>query len=288
MPTRFLSPEPLQVVPELVGVELASPRRRFAAFALDCVILWLPTLLVALGWATLTLWVQERPAFDALAYVLRHDNTARDENRAALRDLAPLLVRLEADGLPREVEEAVKAGDLDRAAAGLEATELLVAFSLDHEPPRVAPRPGGKPFVRLPLERLIPAKLRGVAAYGVAAVYFTLLTRSRRGATLGKRLMGMRVVRLDGHRLSLWEGVERFAGYLHIPGTLGLGLLDLWHDPNRRMAHDRAAHTAVTRVRRASTAQPVKSRESSACPTARPTEAPPPPDPPATANVVES
>lgn len=261
MPARFLRPEPLEVVPELVGVELASPRRRFAAFALDCVILWLPTLLVALGWATLTLWLQERPAFDALVYILRHDDTAREEHRAALRDLAPLLVRLEADGLPHEVEEAVKAGELDRAAAGLEATELLIAFSLDHEPAQVTPRPEGKPFVRLPLERLIPAKLRGVAAYGLAAVYFTLLTRSRRGATLGKRVLGIRVVRLDGHRLSLWEGVERFAGYLHIPGSLGLGLLDLWHDPNRRMAHDRAAHTAVTRVRRPSTAHPVEGRK---------------------------
>lgn len=248
MPTRVLSPEPLQVVPELVGVELASPRRRLAAFAVDCVILWLPTMLVALGWVALTMRLQERPAFDALVYILRHDETARPEHRAALRALAPLLVRLEADGLPREVEEAVKAGELDRAAEGLEATEMLIAFELGHEPAQVTPAPGAKPFVRLPLERLIPAKLRGVAAYGAAAVYFTLLTRSRRGATLGKRLMGIRVVRLDGHRLSLWEGVERFAGYLHIPGTLGLGLLDLWHEPNRRMAHDRAAHTAVIRI----------------------------------------
>lgn len=261
MPARFLRPEPLEVVPELVGAELASPPRRFAAFAIDCVLLWLPTMIVALAWVAVAMRLQERPAFDALLYILSHDEMAREEHRAALRALAPLLVRLEADGLPREVEEAVRAGELDRAAEGLEATELLIAFELGDEPTKVTPRPGGKPFVRLPLERLIPAKLRGVAAYGVAAVYFTLLTRSRRGATLGKRLLGIRVVRLDGHRLSLWEGVERFAGYLHIPGSLGLGLLDLWHDPNRRMAHDRAAHTAVTRVRRPTTARPVEGRK---------------------------
>ena len=261
MPTRFLSPEPLQVVPDLVGAELPSPRRRFAAFALDCAILSLPTMLAALGWVALVMRLQERPAFDALVYILRHDETAREEHRAALRNLAPLLVRLEAEGLPREVEEAVKAGELDSAAEDLEASELLIAFSLEHKSPPVAPAPGARPFVRLPLERLIPAKLRGVAAYGVAAVYFTLLTRSRRGATLGKRLLGLRVVRLDDHRLSLWEGVERFAGYLHIPGTLGLGLLDLWHDPNRRMAHDRAAHTVVVRVRRPAAARPVEGRK---------------------------
>jgi uncharacterized RDD family membrane protein YckC len=84
----------------------------------------------------------------------------------------------------------------------------------------------------------------------VGALYFTLLTRGRRGATLGKRLLGIRVVRLDGHRLSLMESFERFAGYLHIPGSLGLSLLDLWHDPNRRLPHDRTVHTAVLSVAR--------------------------------------
>ena len=63
-------------------------------------------------------------------------------------------------------------------------------------------------------------------------------------------MLGIRVVRLDGHRLSLMESFERFAGYLHIPGSLGIGLLDLWHDPNRRLPHDRAAHTAVVRAPR--------------------------------------
>jgi uncharacterized RDD family membrane protein YckC len=92
--------------------------------------------------------------------------------------------------------------------------------------------------------------LRAAAVFGVGALYFTLLTRGRRGATLGKHLLGIRVVRLDGGRLSLRESFERFSGYFHIPSSLGLALLDLWHDPNRRLPHDRVVHTAVVRVSR--------------------------------------
>jgi uncharacterized RDD family membrane protein YckC len=85
---------------------------------------------------------------------------------------------------------------------------------------------------------------RGAALFGVPALYFTLLTaRGRR--TLGKRLLHLRVRTLDGRPLGVWASFERFGSYLAVPGTLGLGLLDLWLEPNRRLAHDRGAGTVV-------------------------------------------
>ena len=57
------------------------------------------------------------------------------------------------------------------------------------------------------------------------ALYFVVLTR--RGATLGKRLAGIEVVRLDGHRLSWFESFERFSAYLHIPASMFVGLIEL-------------------------------------------------------------
>lgn len=98
-----------------------------------------------------------------------------------------------------------------------------------------------------PLRRTIAFAL-DLALYGVGALHFTLLT-ARRGRTLGKRMLGIRMVRLDGHRLSLVEALERFVGYLHVPGLLLISPSDLWRGPNRRLAHDRIAHTAVVRVR---------------------------------------
>ena len=102
-------------------------------------------------------------------------------------------------------------------------------------------------MIRVQIGELIPRSMHFLALYGLAAIYFGLLSSGRRGATVGKRILGIRVVRLDGHRLSIWESLERFVGYSHIPATLGLPILDLWRDRNRQMPHDRSAHTAVLR-----------------------------------------
>ncbi len=249
MATRFLTDEPLKVVPGLVGAPLASPLRRAFAFAFDVAILVLPSLAVAVAAALAGLAATQPRALAALRDLVFHRGSLDPaERHAALRELAPLLVRLEADGLPEEISGAVRAGDLDRAADELDRRSLVIAMALsEHSKPAA---PSGA--VRFPLERLIPEGVRGVALYGVAALYFGAMTRGQRGATLGKRLAGIRVVTLNGERLSAAESLERFVGYLHIPGSLGLSLLYLWRDPNRRLPHDRVAHTAVVRAPRAS------------------------------------
>ncbi len=247
MATRFLTEEPLRVVPGLVGAPLASPTRRVAAFALDLAIVVLPSVVVAVSVALAALAVSRPRSVTALGTLIFGKGSASPAaTHGALRELAPLLVQLDADGLPEEVAAAVRAGDLDRAADELAKRNLLIALSLsEHARP---PLPAGT--VRFPFERLIPEALRGVALYGVAALYFAVFTRSRRGATLGKRIVGIRVATLNGERLSMAESLERFVGYLHIPGSLGLSLLYLWRDPNRRLPHDRVAHTAVLRTAR--------------------------------------
>jgi hypothetical protein len=248
MSTRFVSAQPLRVAAELNGAELASPMRRAIAFAVDLMLLVVPSLVVALGAATLALRMTDPRGLHALGTLLRRQSGSAEARHAAVKDLAPLLVRLDAEGLPKQVRTAVEDGDLDRAADELTKKELkkelmiAMAFS-EHPKPKV-----GEGTVRFPLERLIPKVVRGLALYGVAALYFTFLT-ARRGRTLGKRLLGIRVVRLDGHRLSFVEALERFVGYLHIPGSLFLSLADFWRDPNGRLPQDRVVHTAVVRVR---------------------------------------
>ena len=247
MTMRILSAEPLRVAPELIGAPLASPTRRAVAFAVDMALLVVPSMLVALAAALASLAMTQPKALGALRALIFHDRSLTPtERHGALRELAPLLVRIEADGLPPGVSEDVRAGNLDRAADEIGKRNLSITLSPPEQPTPGVPEGA----VRFPLERLIPEALRGVTLYGVAALYFGLLTRGRKRATLGKRLVGIRVVRLDGERLSLLESLERFVGYLHIPGTLFVGLLDLWRDPDRRLAHDRVAHTAVVRTAR--------------------------------------
>jgi uncharacterized RDD family membrane protein YckC len=246
MSTRYLTDEPLRVVEELRGQRLASPLRRALALAVDWVVLVLPSVAVALSAALLSLRLSDPNGYRALSGLWRHTPMEPVARHELLRDMAPLLVHAEAPGLPAAVAAAVEEGDLDRAADLLEKVDFLFALSLG--PHSELPLQHGQ--VRVELEHLIPKALRAAALFGVSAVYFTLLTRGRRGATLGKRALGIRVVRLDGERLTIKESFERFAGYLHIPSSLGLALLDLWHDPNRRLPHDRVVHTAVVRERR--------------------------------------
>jgi hypothetical protein len=248
MSVRTFTDHPLQIAPGLVGAELASPLRRAVALAVDYLLLIVPSVAVALSVAWVTLRVSEPTALRGIQRLLHRDSAAPGEFKEALVSVLPLLVRHEAAGLPPAVAAAVEEGDVEGATQRLIKDNYNFSFSLTigefGEPP-LPPK-----TIRIDVAHLIPKALRAAALLGVLAAYFSVCT-ARWGRTLGKRLVGIRVLRLDGHRLSLAESLERFVGYLHIPGSLGLSLLDLWREPNRRMPHDRVAHTAVIRQRRA-------------------------------------
>jgi hypothetical protein len=243
MSLRRLLPEPMHVESTLIGKPLASPARRFLALAVDAVLLIVPTLATVVGAAALSLYVTDRASFDAV----RHIGRLHDHNRALAdeeaRQMARLLVRLEARGMPPAMAAAVEEGDFNRAATILR--EHDVGFSIKIDESSEAPLPLKTIFI--PVERLIPSPTRAVALLGVPALYFAGFTRSRRRATPGKRLAGIYVQRLDGERLTWIEAIERFVGYVHIPATAFVSILDLWRDPNRRLPHDRTVHTAVLR-----------------------------------------
>jgi len=244
--SRRLSEEGLRLAPELLGAELASPWRRALAFVLDWILVLVPTLALSVGVAAIALRVRDPAGYRAIRTVLSAEPEDPEVLRLARRDLAPILVEMEAPGLPTEVRLAVERGDLDAAAEGLSGCDFMIALALgEHE--EIQAKPG---LVTIRVERLIPKPIRWLVLFGVAALYFTLFGAGRRGATLGKRLLGIRVVALEGGRLHLLESFERFAGYLEIPVTFGLAFLPLWRDANRRMPHDRVASTAVVRSRK--------------------------------------
>ena len=253
MATRRVQDHHLRVVPEMLGLPLASPSRRIAAIVLDGVVLVLPTVAVALTAAGLSLRASDRPAYDGLRVLRPGRSASASATHDALRALAPLLVRLEAPGLPPAAALAVEEGRLDEAADLLSTRNLEFALRLDES----GESPLAPGHVRVPIEKLIPVGARAMALLGVPALYFTLLS-SLFGATIGKRLAGVRVRRLDGERLSLVESFERFTGYLHIPALLGWPVLDLWRDPNRQLPHDRTVHTVVVRAPRRSARKAVK------------------------------
>jgi hypothetical protein len=192
------------------------------AFALDTLLIFIPSVAVALGSALLSLYLTRPGELQALRDAIRitESDDSADE-KATLQRIAPLLVRMRAEGLPTAVAAAVEQSDLIRAGELLQGYTLLFSLSGDERQPAAAGQ------IRLELMELIPTALRSAALFGTA-LYFTLFTAGRRGSTPGKRLMGTEVIKLDGRPLRLWERFERFGGYLVSIGTLGIGLLDLW------------------------------------------------------------
>jgi len=239
MADRLLSDVALAPAPRLVGAPLASPTRRMIGFALDCVLLIVPSILVAVAAAATSLFLTDRDAFQAVRTELRGRPADHATHVAALAHIAPVLVRAEAAGLPPSVAVAVEEYDYARAGEILSGYTLVYAIG-DDKPAR----PG---TIRLDLARLMPTGLRGASVFGTAALYFTFFASGRRRSTPGKRLLRTQVVKLDGEPLTMWESFERFGGYFASAGTFGLGLLDFWREPNRRLAHDRLSNTVVIR-----------------------------------------
>ena len=75
-------------------------------------------------------------------------------------------------------------------------------------------------------------------------VYFIFLATAG-GQTIGKYVMGVRVVRLDGKPMNYWGSTLRWFGYLASLLPLGLGFFWVVIDDRRRGFHDKIAGTCV-------------------------------------------
>lgn len=81
--------------------------------------------------------------------------------------------------------------------------------------------------------------------FGWAALYMTVFLSWWNGQTVGKRVMRLRVVRLDGEPITWWVAFERAGGYAAGLATGLLGFAQVWWDSNRQAIHDRIVGTVV-------------------------------------------
>jgi len=95
--------------------------------------------------------------------------------------------------------------------------------------------------------------LRGITSdfglsFGWAAIYFSVLTASWNGQTVGKKIMGIKVVRIDGEKIDLWESFGRYGGYGAGLATGLLGFMQIYWDANRQAIQDKISETLVVRL----------------------------------------
>jgi hypothetical protein len=85
---------------------------------------------------------------------------------------------------------------------------------------------------------------------GWAIAYFSLLPVWWQGQTVGKRLLGLRVVELTGKPLTVLRAFKRYGGYAAGMATGLFGFAQVLWDPNRQAIQDKTAHTVVIDLRR--------------------------------------
>ncbi len=94
------------------------------------------------------------------------------------------------------------------------------------------------------------AWLRGIVdelgfGFGWASLYLTVMLSWWKGQTVGKRIMKVRVLRLDGEPITWWTAFERAGGYAAGFATGLLGFAQVFWDANRQAIHDRIVGTVV-------------------------------------------
>lgn len=81
----------------------------------------------------------------------------------------------------------------------------------------------------------------------ISAAYIIFFWTSQQGQTIGKKIMGLRVVSYDGQSINISTAVVRYIGYT-ISSILMLGYLAAIFDKQKRGWHDRLANTLVIKT----------------------------------------
>jgi len=81
----------------------------------------------------------------------------------------------------------------------------------------------------------------------VSVLYFGIFNFWFQGQTIGKKIMGIRVMKLNGKSMTFWGSIERATGYAASGSLFFYGFFQFFWDPNRQTTHDKITETIVIR-----------------------------------------
>lgn len=240
--------EHLPIAPELLGRELAPVWRRGVAMAIDAV---LALLFVVLPWTVacgLTAVHLQAPSVIPFFSRLWDSDVPAEERGAGKeqvwKEVVELMARRRPDLLSSEALQTLREGRYESAEQILgEGSNLNVQLS--EKSPSYFDRSTNT--YHLHGDILFGPMLKVTGGVTGFLIYFTLLLFFLKGRTPGKWLLGLRVARLDGRRLSLWDAFGRAGGYSASLSMIGLGFVEAFWNPNRQTVHDRISGTVVLR-----------------------------------------
>ena len=231
--------EHFEVSPDVQGRPLASPQRRALAFLLDNFFFMLLAIPWGLFLIVVSLWIQAPD----LAHSI-FGGREQDSDETLEFQLLELIARRKPELLAEDVREALETGNQALVSERFDGYDTVFALSGGNDPTRID-HEARNIHVRDDVILGPVGSFFGILS--LFLTYFTLSTARFSGYTPAKRLCGIRVVRLDGKKLSLWDCFGRAGGYSASFSTFGLGFLDILWQPNRQTLHDRISATVVIR-----------------------------------------
>jgi hypothetical protein len=244
---RHVTAEPQTIAEPLLGRDLATFRRRGAAIALDVVLFGLVTGALFLG---LTAWSfhREDPTLFARAGRALGDDAAavsQEEKDKVMADFYFMILERCPQAFPRDIADRVRARDLDGLRRHFRDVSSTIGLGAGKT--RTIEGADGSHQVVIGLD-LVMGPFAGVLGWGGLFVgWFTFWTLVTCGRSPAKAVLRLKIARLDGGRLNLWDCFSRAGGYSASAATLFLGFAEaIWH-PNRQAIHDRIAGTVVLR-----------------------------------------
>lgn len=306
---RWLTPESLNLAPDLAGQPLGTPWRRALAMGVDLAVVGLLTGVSGAwlwaGLALVLLQLRNRPrlapasrrqwvgwvaaAFIAWLALEEAGNQWREWREPA----AAAAVQAAAAPDDDEPDSAATAASAAASSQALAAIAAASSASAPTDAERIASlqaRLAAAEKEARDAQRALAERPTGLreqvshfldelgAGLGWGIVYFSLLPAWWGGQTVGKKLLRLRVVELTGKPITVMRSLKRYGGYAAGLATGGLGFLQVLWDPNHQGLHDKAAHTAVLDLRpgAAPPAAPLPAPSPAAVPPPE-TEALPPP-----------
>lgn len=213
----------------------ASFSRRFFAFALDTIFIFLISLVIYVGYS-------EVKAF------LTHGASFLTKVRQDIKDGKSVMISL---GTGENPEKRVKDSYLEVLKEHLSSEEYERARSLSveqievlHEDVLTEFGPG------ITVIQKEPEGMHILREFIIGYIYFVLFFRFG-GRTLGKRVFRLRVVKLKKHeRLGWFQAFERTHGYACSTLFVSLGFWQVLWDPDGLTMHDKIAGTTVIKLQR--------------------------------------
>jgi hypothetical protein len=246
-PRDWITPEHLNVAPALLGAPLARPRRRLVAIAIDVMVV---ALVSDLG----NVWLVAGAGLAVLLWLRR-----ASADSAARRWVGGVASALLIGGgiwqfalAPHELPHPghKRAEDAEELAEAIKTSgpEGAQALHIAHLEAELAEARAPK---AIDLKQRLQDWSEDVGlGLTWAVVYFSLLPVWWQGQTIGKKLLGLRVVELTGKPLTVLRAFGRYGGYAAGMATGGFGFAQVWWDPNRQAIQDKTAHTVVIDLRR--------------------------------------